>query len=87
MAATLTFTNDGTHATVTGYSAIGDGIIAIPADDGSGHNVTEIGSNAFSSDSGVVGVDFTSATNLSAVRSSAFADCANLGEPSIFLAV
>ena len=38
MAATLTFTNDGSVATVTGYSAIGDGAIVIPADDGAGHD-------------------------------------------------
>ena len=78
MSATLTFTNDGSVATVTGYSDIGDGSIVIPVTDGLGHNVVAIGDYAFAGNTNVISVDTTNATHLLTIGINSFNNCSSL---------
>lgn len=79
--AILTFSNNGSVATVTGFSSIGNGAIIIPATDGLGHNVVAIGVGAFDETDNVhevTSLDMSGATNLLTIGQSAFASCTGL---------
>jgi fibronectin type 3 domain-containing protein len=69
-----TFNNDGTYATITGYSG-SDGVVTIPASLG-GFTTSAIGDSAFSNHPEMTSVIIPSGVN--AIGNSAFAGCTSL---------
>jgi len=78
MAVTLTFTNNGSVATVTGYTTLNDGAVVIPATDGLGHNVTSIGEDAFKNKTLITSLNMSGDTYLTTIGTYAFNGCSGL---------